>query len=245
MIYINRVNNSIFNNKLSFVISDFDRTITESGSATSWSIIPSSNLVNPNLKLESEVLFNKYRKIELNNSMPLNIKARYMENWALEQINLYNKYNISKYLLNDIIASNKKLKIRKDFRLFVNKLKNNNIRLYIVSAGIYDVIKYVLLYNDIDLSNIKIISNHLVYSDNIISGIKKDILHSCNKDSISLSIDNNEYGLLFGDQVEDILIGNNYNTINIGFMNSNCINYDIVLTNNSSFSNISKILIKE
>ena len=27
MIYINRVNNSIFNNKLSFVISDFDRTI--------------------------------------------------------------------------------------------------------------------------------------------------------------------------------------------------------------------------
>lgn len=130
MIYINRVNNSIFNNKLSFVISDFDRTITESGSATSWSIIPSSNLVNPNLKLESEVLFNKYRKIELNNSMPLNIKARYMENWALEQINLYNKYNISKYLLNDIITSNKMLKIRKDFRLFVNKLKNNNIRIY-------------------------------------------------------------------------------------------------------------------
>lgn len=245
MIYLNRINKDFIGNKISFIISDFDRTITKSDSATSWSIIPSSNLVKSGLKTESEIIFNKYRKIELDNTISNEEKSYYMKLWAIEQINLYNKYSISDLLLKEIIISNDKLKLRDDFKNFVNKLKDNNIKLYIISAGIYDVIKYILLNNDISLDNIEIISNHLTFDNNIINGIKGNILHSCNKNIINLPITNNSYGLLFGDQIEDRMIGDKYNTIDIGFMNSNCLDYDIVLTNNSSFNNISKIFIKE
>ena len=245
MIYINRLNKHFLDRKIDFVICDFDRTITKSDSATSWGIIPSSNMVDPNLKKESELIFNHYRPIELDNTISFENKSYNMKKWALDQVNLYYRYNITKELLYKILDTNDKLVVRESFDTFIKKLYNKGIRLYIVSAGIYDVIKYVLIKNNIMYDNIQIISNHLGYTNNVISGIDGTLLHSCNKNTIDLSISDDEYGLLFGDQVEDKLLGEKYNTIDIGFMNNNNKNYDIVLTGNSSFNNVSKILIKE
>lgn len=245
MIYLNRFNEKLLNKKIDFVISDFDRTITNSDSATSWSVIPSSSLVDKSLKKESKLIFNHYRPIELDKNISFDNKSYNMKRWAYEQINLYKRYNITKGLLYEILGTNKRLVLRNDFSEFANKLNNMGIRLYIVSAGIYDVIKYILDKNNLLLDNISIISNHLTYDNNVISGISGTILHSCNKDSVDLDIKYNEYGLLFGDQVEDRIIGKHYNTYDIGFMSENHKEYDMVLTGNSSFNNVSKILIKE
>lgn len=245
MIYINRINNNFYNKKISFVICDFDRTLTTSDSSTSWSVIPSSDLVDPYLKKESNLIFNHYRPIELDKDISKENKAYNMKRWALEQINLYSRYNVTKELLYKILDSNNNMILRDGLDMFLYGLKKKGIRIYIVSAGIYDVINYTLDKNNLLLDNIQIISNHLVYNNNVISGVKGNLIHSCNKDSIKLDIDNNEYGLLFGDQVEDKMLGKNYNTFDIAFMDKNNECYDVVAPSNGSFKVFNKLLIKE
>ena len=244
MIYINNINDRYLNNNIDFVICDFDRTISEFDSATSWSVIPSSKFVDPNIQIESRKLFEFYRPIELDTSMSFDIKKEYMRKWALESLGLYSKYKVTRNQLYKTLTLNNKVILREDFYRFSNKLNKLGIKIYIVSAGLYDIIEYILIENNIYLGNIEIISNHLRYNNGIISGIDGLFLHSCNKNDISLPINNNQYGLLFGDQVEDKIIADKYNTLDICFSDKNKKEFDITLTDNSSFDNIGKILIK-
>ena len=244
MIYVNSLNNDFLKSKISFVICDFDRTITKYDSATSWSIIPSSKYVNPNIQIESRKLYDYYRPIELDESLDQDKKTEYMKSWALESLNLYSKYKVSKKQLYSTLIHDNKIILREDFSLFVNRLNDLGIKLYIVSAGIYDIIEYILVDNNIYTDNIIIFSNHLKFNRGFISGIDGLFLHSCNKDEINLPINNDEYGLLFGDQVEDKKIANRYNTLDICFSNENKKDFDITLTGNSSFDNVGKLLIK-
>ena len=70
-----------------------------------------------------------------------------------------------------------------------------------------------------------------------------------NVNNETLKLNKNDLGLLFGDLPKDIDIGNGLNTINCAFLNDQDIkNYDsfnVVLTGESSFNNVSKLLIKK
>lgn len=244
MIYINNLNENYIQNDISFVLCDFDRTISKYDSATSWSIIPSSKYVDPKILEESRNLFDHYRPIELDTEMDFNQKSFYMKQWALASLSLYSKYKVTKNQLYKTLIYDNKIKLRKDFSKFVNRLNSLGIKLYIVSAGIYDIIEYILIENNILLDNVEIISNHLKYNRGIIDGVDGLFLHSCNKDKINLPITNNQYGLLFGDQVEDKMIAKKYNTLDIVFSDIKNDSFDITLSGNSSFDNVGKLLIK-
>ena len=95
-----------------------------------------------------------------------------------------------------------------------------------------------------------IISNHLEFTNDLVSGITGEVIHSCNKNIISLPIRDDEHGILFGDLPGDRLIGEKYDTIDVAFSNNMNIEeynkiFDIVLTGNSSFTNVGKLLIKK
>ena len=76
MIIINRLNNRELYKERTFVISDFDRTITTSNSSTSWSIFNNSNLVDDGFKIDSKRLYDYYRKIELDQTISILDKKR-------------------------------------------------------------------------------------------------------------------------------------------------------------------------
>lgn len=248
MIHINNLNKNQINKERTFVICDFDRTITKTTSSTTWNIFTQNKFVNPSLEMDAKKLFAYYRAIEQNPNIPIESKRDSMREWAIKEVELFRKYGINQNMFYEIIDSTDTIIFRDDFKLFAIRLQELGIKLYIVSGGIFDVIKYTLCKNGLMLDNISIISNHLAFDNGIITGINGDVIHSCNKEIIQLPISSCESGLLFGDLPGDKLTGYNYDTIDIGFCSDNLKYYnnifDVVLTGNSSFSNISKILIK-
>lgn len=250
MIYINNLNKKLLDKKIDFIICDFDRTITTFNSNTCWNFISKSGIFRKEFDDACDATFTYYRPIELDPNISFDLKSKYMEQWTLDAIKIFDRFGINKDIFNDILSKDKGITLRKGFTDFVKLTNDNNIRFYIVSAGIYDVIKYTLEKNNILLSNVEILSNKLNFTSNGVDGINGNILHSCNKDIIDIPINSNEYGLLFGDQIEDIKVGNRFNTYNIGFCGKKDLlstfnsNYDITITPNSSYDNISKILKK-
>ena len=245
MIHINNISIDEFKKDKTFVISDFDRTITKPGSMTCWNLFSCNKIVPPELYEKSNKLYKFYRQIELMGDISKFEKASYMEMWAIEELNLFKKYGISKSIYDRIINENDTMELRDDFITFVKRLNDLNIKIYIVSGGIYDVIYDTLKKNNILLDNVEIVSNNVSFEDNEISCFSSDIIHSCNKNMIDLPISDDETGLLFGDLDGDKLIGKNYNTVDIIFSDIINNNFNINLIGNSSFDDIGKLLIKK
>ena len=251
MIYINKFNKKILERNISFIICDFDRTITSFKSNTCWNLFSKSSLIDKEFSNECNKLFDYYRPIELDSSIPFAEKSKYMEEWTLATSRIFGQFGITKEKLLEVLKKDNGILLRRGFDSFARLTNELGIKFFIVSAGIYDVIHYTLMTNNLLLPNIQIITNKFSYDSNGVSGIDGLVLHSCNKDSIQIPIRNDEFGLLFGDQVEDKRVGKNYDTYDIGFCPKKELlenynhNFDITLTGNSSFDSIGKILLKK
>ena len=250
MIYINNFNKNRLKKKIKYILCDFDRTITVHDSNTCWNFISKSGLVDKSFKDKCDATYEYYRPIELNPNIPFEDKCNYMRQWTLDVLKIYNEYNINKEKFDYILSKDEGIKLRQDFDYFLKVCNAFNIPFYVVSAGIYDAIEYILNKNNLLLPNVHIISNKFNFTNNGVDGIIGDILHSCNKDIIDLPIDNNDYGLLIGDQIEDRIVGSKYDTLDIGFCGEKDLlnlynhNFDITLTDDSSFKYIGSIVKK-
>lgn len=250
MLYINNLNKKMIKDKVSYVLCDFDRTISDYHSPTSWQIFEESCLVPGEYKCATRDLFEKYRPIELDNEIDMNKKNKYMRTWAIEQTSLFSKYHIDINLYHRIIRETSGIILRRDFPSFVYDMYKLNIPIYIVSGGLLDPITDALVKNKCLLTNVSIITNTVKVDDKQIVGLNEPILHSLNKDCISLPVSEDELGLLFGDLPTDKLLATNLRTIDCGFVNGADLNvynqcFDICLTGSSSFSNVSKIFLKQ
>lgn len=251
MIYINRLNKKVFNKKISYILCDFDRTISTYNSSTSWGMFRISKRVPKGYQDDSNKLFEKYRPIELNNKIDSTIKKEHMKRWVLEQVNLFSKYGIDINLYHEIIENEiASIVLRNDFPSFARDMYLLDIPIYIVSGGLIDPIEYILKSNECLYPNIDITTNMLDERNGKIVGLKEPVIHALNKNTISLPISSTGLGLLFGDLPEDKLLGNNLDTIDCGFVNdADTYNYnkefDICLTGESSFTQVSKLLIKK
>jgi 2-hydroxy-3-keto-5-methylthiopentenyl-1-phosphate phosphatase len=247
MIYINRPINV---KKIKYVLCDFDRTISVSNSPTSWSIFSLSNKASMGFKEETVELFKKYRPIEVNHSLSVEEKKEQMLNWPNEQVLLFAKYGIDYETFKYICMHENRIILRNDFPSFVERMYSLNIPVYIISAGLYEPIKWKLYNQKALFPNVHIISNHIKREQGEITGISGQIITSMNKDEV-LSISSDEQGILFGDLPSDKLMATNLDTINVGFINNedevSIFNkeFDITLTGKSSFTSVGKILIKK
>ena len=71
MIHINNLKLDEFKKDRSFVISDFDMTITKPGSMTCWNLFARNNIVPPELQVCNRKLYNFYRQIEIMDDIPI------------------------------------------------------------------------------------------------------------------------------------------------------------------------------
>ena len=124
-----------------YVVVDFDKTITTHDSDDSWEI--SGKLLGKKFNKEIEALWTKYRPIELDFKMPFEEKKQNMEKWHEECMKLFHKYNLTnEQIIQSIQTGN--MSMRDGGKRFFKKAYDENIPVIILSAGIGNVIEEFL-----------------------------------------------------------------------------------------------------
>lgn len=260
MIYINedKLKNINLNSNNFYVIMDFDKTMTTIDSDDSWTVIQNPNILDPKLSIESLKLADKYCPIEMDYTLAPDLKSKYMYDWCISVMKLYYKYNLTYDKLLECIKCGN-VTLRRGLKELLLNFNKNNVPVIILSAGIGNVIKQVLILNNCFYDNIHIISNFFSFNDNALLPLGNSIIHTCNKrisnlpDNFEKEISSKEHILLFGDFIEDInMISKEdlYRTLSFGFLEKNVeVNltsyrdaFDVVLTDNASFYDVINIL---
>lgn len=262
MVYVNeeKLNNFYLNDNNFCVVMDFDATITTSSSLGSWSVLENPNFMNPDFKIESGKLVDKYYPIELDYSLDAETKAIYMQEWYSKNMNLFYKYNLTWDILLKCV-SNSNVALRNGAKDFLNMLANRDIPVVILSAGIGNVIVEFLKLNNCLYNNIFIVSNFIKFDNGKMLPFNDEMITTSNKsiDKLPVEIRNKinekDYILLFGDLIEDLNMVHKEDlsrSISFGFLEKNVDknfefyrnSFDVVLTDNSSFNEVKKVLAK-
>ena len=237
-----------------YVVTDFDRTITNGSSKTSWSILAESNMVPEVYVNERQELYDKYRPIELDNNMDFNERSRLVSEWYRKHVELFIKYHISEELFEKAGSDLRIMDLRPGAKEFLYFLKEHNIPLIIMSAGIGNFIESLLKKNDCLYDNIYISSNKIIFKDGIAVGVSENMIHSLNKNEVSLpnyikdKIKDRSKAILFGDQISDLNMVDDKKkeVIKIGFYSSRTKNtldeftnsYDIVCEDSDNYNEL-------
>lgn len=260
MVYINNKKIDSFNlsdNNIC-VVMDFDRTITTNDSMGSWAVLENPDFMNPNFKKESQLLIDEYYPHELDYSLDKETKSTYMQEWYKKNLDLFYKYNLTNDILLNCVKHSD-IKFRNGFADFFKDLHFKNIPVIIISAGIGNVIVELLKINNCYYDNVHVFSNFIKFEDNLMLPFTNEIIHTSNKNLAitkhSDIIANKNYIILLGDLIEDLnmIPSKDLNrAVTFGFLEQNVVEnfkfykeaFDIVLTNNSSFDDVERVLIK-
>lgn len=242
-----------------YVLADFDRTLTVGSSESSWSILSRSNLILEEYKKDRQALFDYYRPIELDEQLNYEIKNKLIKQWWMKHINLFVKYQLTEEVVDKAIIDPKIMTFRDGAKDFLMHMHKKKVPVIIISAGIGNFIEKFLIKNDCYFDNIYIISNFIKFENNIAVGVADDIIHSLNKNEVSFSADIKELiaersnVILLGDMISDTWMVSEEKrakALKIGFLedmveeNKEAYkhNFDIVCTDNTSFTELLKLI---
>ena len=238
-----------------YVLADFDRTLTSYDSKTSWSILYNNDKINPEYKKQANKLYDYYRPYELDESIDFLKKSSLMESWWNDLITLSIKYQIPSTLIEELSNDKNTMKFREGTPKLLKNFYKRKIPVIIISAGLGNFIENFLKLNNCYYENIYIISNYLDFTNNIATGIKGPLIHTLNKNEISIPLNikkllqNRTNTILLGDQIADIsMLSSTHqeNALKIGFLEDNVSqlkqdylnHFDIVCQEKTSFLDI-------
>ena len=243
------------------VFMDYDKTITSSESEDSWATTANKKAMGKEISNDLNKFYEKYGPIELDYTIDMKEKEKYMLEWYTKSMNLYYTYHLTKEKLKECIH-NSHLELRNGAKDFLNRLYYRNIPVVIFSAGIGNVIEQFLKGKECYYNNITIIGNFIKFDENgDMIKFSDNIIHTLNKNIDKLGdlkvkeiINEKEYRIAIGDLVEDIHMMGEYpeeKSLKIGFLNKNVTenlevykkNFDIVLTEDNNFYDIEKYII--
>ena len=238
-----------------YVLTDFDRTITVGNSDSSWSILSKSNMVPKEYVNERQEFYNRYRPYEIDETLDFDTKNRLMTEWWHKHIGLFIKYQMSEEVINSAARNLRVMSFRDGAREFLENMRDRNIPVIIISAGIGNFIKQFLIKNNCDFDNIFIVSNFIKFENGIAVGVNDNVIHSLNKNEVSLPDDIKELikdrpnAILLGDSISDIRMAKEEardNALKIGFLEEKVEEnmpyyrdaFDIVCTDNTSYKEL-------
>ena len=211
----------------------------------------------------SQKLADTYRPIEYDQSINIETKKAKMLEWWTNHYELLKKVGMSKQVLDELTKS-EKANFRKGADNFFALLKNNNIPMIILSSsGIGNTIPIFLKKEGLLSDNISILSNEIQFDQNgKMTGVKKPIIHTYNKNEISVSqlanyseINRRKNILLLGDVLGDLKMTEGFDfeeIIRVGFLSEDIENhleeyeknFDIVILNDGDMNYINELLSK-
>jgi len=240
-----------------YVVADFDKTLTDENSQSSWGALCSNRFVPPSYSEERKVLYNFYRPIESDETIDLEEKMKFMKEWYQKHISLFIKYKLTEDIFEKTASNSNIMTLRPGAKDFMRFLHQNHIPLIIISAGVGNFIETFLKLNDCYYDNIYICSNTVIFKDGVACGVGQDVIHSLNKNEVSLpshiieKLKNRNQVILLGDQVSDLKMVNkasHRSVISIGLFNldydiNNLINnFDIVCEKNDDYYTLRTLL---
>lgn len=242
-----------------YVLTDFDRTITVGNSESSWSILSKSNMVPREYVEERQKFFDYYRPFEINEKLDYETKNKLMTEWWNKHIGLFIKYQLSEEVINSAAKNLRVMAFREGAKEFLENMRDRNIPVIIISAGIGNFIEQFLIKNNCNFDNIYIVSNFLRFENGIATGVSDNVIHSLNKNEVSLPIEikkiieNRKNIILLGDSISDIRMAREdarEEALKIGFLEENVEEnepyylkqFDVVCTDNTGYSELYKKL---
>lgn len=241
-----------------YIIADFDKTLTEGKSISTWGVVANSNKDNTEYHKRRNELYEYYRPIEIDSTISDEKKSEYMSEWWKRHVGLFFEYGLKEEFIKKSVAEHILL-FRAGAKEFLSKMKEKNVPVIIVSAGIKNVIEEFLITEKCYFDNIYILSNLIKFKAGVIEKIEGETIHALNKNVIKLpqeilnKIEKRNNILLLGDGIADLKMVKKEDlikTITVGFLDEkieeNLEHYnkafDIVLTKEASFEEVNKIL---
>jgi len=244
-----------------YVVADFDRTIT------SWKSMPLLWIIRQNNWLwqytnEANRLNDIYYPIEKSHSISFVEKKKNILEWWQLYSQLFIDSGLSISQVQDAISS-PKIKLRQGIWDFIEYINQLQIPLIIVSATIWwDLIKDFLRINWVNTDNIDMITNNFIWWRNsIASWYTKPLITSCNKNEINLddfpeiksNITWRTNLILLWDSIWDVLIKDSFphsSVFKVWFLNSPTNElleifrekFDLVLRNDDELDILKKLL---
>lgn len=245
-----------------YVVADFDRTITKGNSMTSWAILSNSDKVDERYRTERNKLYDHYRPIEIDETIDIDKKNELMKEWYKKHIELFIKYSLTEDLFEETARNLRIMEFRPHAKEFIDFLHESGIPLIIISAGVGNFIEHFLINNDCYYDNIHVVSNKIIFKNGIASGVDENIIHSLNKNEVSLPEDiknrlkNRKNVILLGDQKSDLNMVDDKkheNVIKVCLLNEEttpliedykCL-FDILIEENEDYNTLMNIMIGE
>ena len=248
-----------------FVVTDFDRTLTTHDGINTWSLIPKMGIFDKSYSEKSIKAFKHYYPIEMDYTLSEEYRKKKIIEWWYLELDLFIEYKVTLTHLKQAASLDNVFSLRDGVKEFIEFCNQKSAPFIILSAGIGDIIELYLQKNGLNLSNVKLISNFMETKNDLITGFKSAIVFSQNKNESahlylkSVNDKTHKNILLFGDKIEDVLMvpkENHKNTLLIGFYDEKKDDiqkyqtglnlfkqaYDVVCTDNTSFSELLKAL---
>jgi len=129
-----------------FIVADFDRTITtwEPGCETAFNVFWSTPNTPPEMLEERTRLFEKYRPIEMNDSMNPEVQLQHMRDWHHAAMEVMWKYIDPQRMEQVIRHAQENIKIRGWIKEFFDLSTYYQVPRIIFSAGVTNIIEWVL-----------------------------------------------------------------------------------------------------
>ncbi len=242
-----------------YVVTDFDRTLTVGNSKTSWSLLSDTSYLPESYKQERQAYYDYYRPIEVDTSLPFSYRLEEMKEWYHKHIELFVKYQLKEAFIKSTVKDANTMQFRPGAKEFLIFLHERHIPLIIISAGIGNFIASFLEQEECYFDNIYISSNQIKFENGIAVGVEDNIIHSLNKNEVSLpdaikeKIKGRDQILLLGDQIEDTFMVEEEkrdHTLRVGFLlhpkdlETFKQYFDVVLENDTSYQELGNLLFK-
>ncbi|CAK9822295.1 7-methylguanosine phosphate-specific 5'-nucleotidase [Anthophora retusa] len=199
------------------VVTDFDLTLTKqhvNGKQvlSSFGIFGKCKQLPETYKIESTRLYRKYRPIEIDPNLSIDIKTKAMKDWmiAAEQILKGIPFDASEIQeVTKIYGTD----LRDGVKELFEKLQLLKVPVLVFSAGLGDVVQAILKNEGVLFDNVKIISNFLKFDGGEIGGFQnKRLIHVFNKNEQAIEekyfkvLERRKNVLLMGDSIGDASI---------------------------------------
>ncbi|PIN18536.1 5'-nucleotidase [Handroanthus impetiginosus] len=230
------------------VIADFDGTLTRywidgQRGHSSHGLLQQGN---PEYDLKRQELYDHYHPLEIDPTIPLDEKAKLMEEWWEKTHGLLIEGGLTYGAIQSSVAKSR-IAFREGVTELFELLEKNDVPVLIFSAGLADIIEEVLRQKlHRSFKNVNIVSNRMVFNENgNLVSFKGKTIHVLNKNEHAIdmagplhdqlgddngstadvsSVKSRTNVLLLGDHIGDLGMsdGLNYNTrISVGFLNDN------------------------
>lgn len=248
------------------IITDFDRTLTKAfvegrPAHASYGVIDDSSYIPGWAVEELNSLKAKYFPIEMSTSLTEAEKLPYMIDWYNSAFQVAIKAGIKRHMLPPMVREST-VQLRDGADQFFHLCTENKIPIYILSAGVGDVIEEILKQQAEIPPQLKLVANYYSYDSNgTMHGRDGELIHTFNKHETSYkskpyfdSIRTCKNVFLIGDTLGDPVMADGVEYLNqiikIGFLNKDAEEslsaylsvYDIVLTDDANLDAITLML---